>query len=327
MPSFRDIDYSVRPAKAIERKMMVEAFRRLGSSWSLQDYRYIGLGSIYFFDFMLVHRGLGICDMISLEREENHRARFEFNRPFGCVEVRFRKKEDPLPELPWDKPSIVWLDYDGKVDASTLADVQTVIQNVPSGSVVCVSFNAEADRPTSEIVDVDAWRLDQFSDRVGEGSVPQGTKGADLRQKPGLRKIWEVLSNAVSAQLIVRNGRPDIRPETLIAKQIFNFTYNDDAAMVTIGWVVHSEADRNALIKCDFDSLPFVRNDDRLHQIHAPKLTPKEIRHFNAFLPHDSGLVSCSFKKLEKSTGVPSSDISRFAEVYRYYPNYVEAAL
>lgn len=327
MSSFRDIDYSVRPAKAIERKMMIEAFRRLDLAWPVGNYRYIGLGSIYFSDFLLIHQNLGVRDMISLEREENHKTRFEFNRPFGCVEVKFRKKEDPLPELPWNKPSIVWLDYDGKVNSSVLADLRTTIQNVPSGSVVCVSVNAEADRPPNGTVDVDQWRLNEFSDRIGEGAVPQGTKGADLRQKPGQRKIWEVLSNALADQLVIRNGRPDVRPETLMAQQIFHFNYEDDAAMLTLGWVIYSVKDCGAASKCDFGSLPFVRSDDVSHRIFAPKLTPKEIRYFNAFLPHDNGLVACDFNTLERTTGVPSSDICRFSDVYRYYPNYAEVAL
>lgn len=307
--------------------MMIEAFRRLNSSWAISQYRYIGLGSIYFTDFLLIHQQLGLSHMISLEREENHRVRFEFNRPFGCVEIRFRRKDDPLPQLPWDRRSIVWLDFDGKLNSSALADLSSVVQNVSSGSIVCVSVNAEAERPPQEVEDLNAWRLQEFTERVGESAVPQGTTGADLREKPGMRKIWEVLSNTVSTQLALRNGRPDVRPATLMSQQIFYFHYQDDAAMLTVGWLIHSVEDCAAATKCDFCSLDFSRNGDDALKIVAPKLTPKEIKHFNASLPRKNELVPCDLNLLEKATGVPKSDIEHFSDVYRYYPNYAEIAI
>ena len=42
MASFRDINYALRPAKAVERKMMVDGFRRLELAWPLSTYRYVG---------------------------------------------------------------------------------------------------------------------------------------------------------------------------------------------------------------------------------------------------------------------------------------------
>lgn len=50
MASYREVNYSVRPAKSVERKMMIEAFRRLHLAWGIGCYRYVGMGSIYFSD-------------------------------------------------------------------------------------------------------------------------------------------------------------------------------------------------------------------------------------------------------------------------------------
>ena len=147
MASFCDINYAIRPAKAVERKMMVEGFRRLELAWPLSTYRYIGMGSVYFADFQLFHQTLGLDDMISIEREDQYKPRFEFNRPFRCVKIKYGESSDVLAALSWEKRSLVWLDYDGKLEASVISDLQSIVQKVVSGSVVSVSVNVEPDRP------------------------------------------------------------------------------------------------------------------------------------------------------------------------------------
>jgi hypothetical protein len=75
--SYEKINYGLRPAKCIERKMMCEAFRRLSEFGSVESYRYIGFGSTYFSDFSLFHKHLGITNMISMEQDEHNAPRFE----------------------------------------------------------------------------------------------------------------------------------------------------------------------------------------------------------------------------------------------------------
>src|ERR1035438_1696889 len=105
-PSYRAINYSLRPAKAVERKMMGEAFRRLHPFQRIEDYRYVGFGSIYFSDFQAVHRTLGISDMVSIEKNVSAEACFEFNKPYRSIELIFGNSSVVLPKLPWDKPTI-----------------------------------------------------------------------------------------------------------------------------------------------------------------------------------------------------------------------------
>src|SRR5437588_11821501 len=83
------IDYNLRPAKQIERKMLCEAFRRLSAFDLIESYRYVGLGSFYFADFVLIHRLLGITNLVSIEAEGSKAQRFRFNRPYDCVKLRF----------------------------------------------------------------------------------------------------------------------------------------------------------------------------------------------------------------------------------------------
>jgi hypothetical protein len=65
--SFRKIDYRLRPAKAVERRMMAESFLRLRPFGSVETYRYVGMGSVYFADFSLFHAVCGFETMVSIE--------------------------------------------------------------------------------------------------------------------------------------------------------------------------------------------------------------------------------------------------------------------
>src|SRR5580658_3613252 len=113
--SFRKIDYRLRPAKAVERRMMAETFMRLRSFASLESYRYVGMGSVYFSDFSLFHTMCGFDPMVSLEETDDatEQNRFKMNVPLGNINVAFGHSNTTLPSLQWDLRSVVWLDYDG----------------------------------------------------------------------------------------------------------------------------------------------------------------------------------------------------------------------
>jgi hypothetical protein len=172
--SYRRINYALRPAKAVERKMLCEMFLRLHPFARVEQYRYIGFGSIYFSDFHLFHRSLGISDMLSIERDVDAKECFEFNRPYQCVRLDFRPSSEVLPELNWMSPAIVWLDYDGKLDESVLSDVITFFNRAHSGSLLLVSINVQAEREPDEqgrkdweaetgtAFDIDDYRIRKF---------------------------------------------------------------------------------------------------------------------------------------------------------------------
>ena len=97
--SGRKINYSVRPAKNVERKMMRDFFLRLSHFGRIEDYRYIGFGSKYFSDFIIFHRHLNISEMISIEADTNNRARYEFNKPYSNIRMEWGHSSEVLPKL------------------------------------------------------------------------------------------------------------------------------------------------------------------------------------------------------------------------------------
>ena len=69
--SGRLINYTLRPAKCVERKIMCEFLTKFGTEIPIHKYRYIGFGSFYFSDFVLFHNQLSINNMISIEQSSN----------------------------------------------------------------------------------------------------------------------------------------------------------------------------------------------------------------------------------------------------------------
>src|SRR5271163_4037347 len=77
--------YWYRPAKRIQRYMMLDAFQQLRAIASPAHYQYVGFGGWEFVDFQLVRRRLGIPRMISIEKDSFRRKRYQFNRPFQDI--------------------------------------------------------------------------------------------------------------------------------------------------------------------------------------------------------------------------------------------------
>ena len=118
--SYRLVNFRLRPAKAVERKMIIEVCSRLGAFSNLLGFRYIGLGSPFFNDFSSLHRRYGLTNLICIERESQDKDRFLFNKPFDCIEMQWGESTDVLPNLQWTGiPTIIWMDYEFSVFQST----------------------------------------------------------------------------------------------------------------------------------------------------------------------------------------------------------------
>ena len=82
-------DYTLRPKKQVERRMLIELFHKLRAfKYNISKYRYIGFGSIYFYDFILFHKYLYLEDMICFEEENNLKKRMNFNRPYKFIQIK-----------------------------------------------------------------------------------------------------------------------------------------------------------------------------------------------------------------------------------------------
>lgn len=312
-PSFEKIVYSLRPSKSIERKMLAEAFRRLSVFDRLSDYRYVGFGSTYFTDFSLFHKSLGITNMVSIEREAHKWERFEFNRPYRCIRLEFGESTAILPRLSWETRTILWLDYDGKLDRDMLSDVKHACANTRSGSVIVISVNAHPDS-------FGPYRRKKLEERLGEDKVPIDVKKGDLAGWGTAKVYRRIVVNEIDETLKERNGILGAG-ERLQFKQLFNFHYQDGARMLTVGGLLIAQRELDLVAKCAFEQLPFIRGDIEPYWIQVPCLTYRELRHLDRMLPHgDPTSLDC----LE---WLPLDDVKKYADIYRYFPLFAEIEL
>lgn len=309
--SFKQINYSTRPAKTIERKMLAEALSRLAPFGAVADYRYIGFGGTFFSDFVLFHRALNITRLISIERLANKRQRFELNQPFRCIQLDFRESNDALPRLPWDIRTIAWLDYDSKLTNSVLFDARMFASNAVPGSVLILTVNVHPGK-------YDEPKVDPLKKRIVDmDKVPTNLQDKDLEDW-GLSDVSrKIITNEILETLGYRSagGATDIRYQ-----QLFHFRYRDNARMLTVGGILYDEGQTHLLHQCAFDRLEFYRPDDEAFEIPAPNLTLREIRHLDRRMPAPSAADVFA-------PGIPERDIEDYMKVYRYFPAFVDAEL
>ena len=292
--------------------MIVDALARLSAFETVSRYKYVGFGSIYFADFSLIHRLLGISDFVSIELDTSSKARFEFNKPFACIEMRYGDSLVVLPSLNWSSRTILWLDYDAMISQSVISDVGTFFSKANSGSVMLCTLNVTPyTRPRKEEA------LSDFTEKVGKANIPN-----HLNKEPYLlsgKEIAEVCREILVSKLTrtLRDRNDGLNSSKFIAKQLFNFRYSDNAQMATYGWLLLDESETDGWDRCKFCDFPFVSTGNAPFEISAPMLTAREQRHFDKFLP-----TRCPEKV--PGVGVPVSDVANYCNLYRYYPNYAD---
>jgi len=322
--SYKDVNYRIRPAKSVQRKMLCEAFQRLSEFGSLKSYRYVGLPATFFSDFILLHRVLGIHNMVGIEVDPLEKKRFEFNLPFRCIKMRYGHSNAILPQLDWDLRTILWLDYDDPLSTSVLTDVGFFFAEAPAGSVMVVTLDARPDPDQDEAdEETDEPRLTRLNKKVGEENVPRDVREQDLADWGTAFTYHRIVTDAIRRTVIERNGSRPL-PNQLVYEQLFYFCYADGPKMVTVGGLLYERSQGKPLDRCGFKDLDFIRSGPRNGSkpcfIEVPSLTFREIRHLDSQLPRDKG------KRL-RAPRVPVTDLKRYERIYRYFPAFAEAEL
>jgi hypothetical protein len=316
------IDYRIRPAKHIERQMLCELFRCLSPFGQIESYRYWGFGALYFADFLLMHKALGIANMLSMERDATQEARHIFNRPYKCIALDFRSSQEVLASVEhWDARTIAWLDYTDKLDSKIMADIQCFIAHSHPGSVLMVTVNAQADRLPHSGQDTgceveDATPLDLLKERVGPDNVPQDVTAKDLAGWGTAAVEARLMRNIIADTLHIRNGTRAAGTRYKY-QQLVHFRYDDGARMLTLGGVIFQEGQELLVSQCGFEKLSFFRAAEEFYKIDIPFLTAREKRYLDAELPLMEG------ETLTSDTGIPQEVIEKYQRVYRYFPTFI----
>lgn len=308
--TFKKIDYRLRPAKHAERVMLIDLFKRMRFA-PIESYRYIGFGSVAFVDFRMVHKALGIKDLVSIEatKAEEEQTRFNYNNPYAGLTIHFGHSSTVLPTLDLTKRSLVWLDYDGALSRSMANDLAAVGRNAPSGTFIGVTFTASF--PTREPGrENELKRLkEEFSEFLADDTKAISFDGAKFGEF-GRSTLGALLEKAVSDADAGQQNRGKIRS----VRQICFFKYKDGAPMVTVGWLIVAGSDVPTFEACQFDALPFVRTGAIPFVIKIPLVTPLEVREMERRLPDLATAADLNW--------IPEEDRKNFGSIYRYLPQF-----
>jgi hypothetical protein len=207
-------------------------------------------------------------------------------------------------ELDWDRPAIVWLDYDEPFDQAKLGDCDRVLARAAHGSLLIVSFSSDAGS--------ERGREARIRDRLADW-VPLEENSAKLDDRRCAEIAFDGLTDEARQQLADRE-------DTKAFRQLFRFRYSDGHPMATWGGLVLDGDRETEADDCNFRDLDFVRHGRRTHAIQIPNLTPVERALVERHLPGDLAAA----KRELKGRSVPAREVDRLARVYRYAPTFVE---
>lgn len=315
------INYSIRAAKNIERKMLRDIFVRLSPVGVFSDYQYIGFGSKYFVDFIMFHRYLNIQDMTSIESDTRFKEKYVFNKPYDCVKLEFGHSNEVLPKLNLTKKSIVWLDYDSAFSKTMLTDLSTLVERLPSGSIITLSYNSEPYRE-KELVqhfgrNVDKLYRRKFEEVFGKQFIPGGFDERGWTNKIKFSKfIRQVIISQIESVLSKRNISI-LDKDKFKLQQVAYFDYADGARMSTLSFVIFNSSEQARIENCRANELFFYKDSDCSYEIKVPNLTNKEIRYLMEKMPGDNNLIFD--KKIFNQ-----EEVLEFKKNYKYYPSFFE---
>lgn len=307
--SSKIIDYRVRAAKQIERRIIAEVLNQLVlMGGGPAHYRYIGMGSIAFMDFQLFHRVIGLRDMLSIEHEK-HADRAVFNQPLACIKVLPGEVHDVLPTLDLTGRPILWLDYDGKLTDSMLDDTALCTRKLEKGAVLMVTVNCESGaHPQTEAA--------KIKGRIKAKRLPTGFGAPHVAGWKYAEFIRSMFKTEMQAEMLIRNKGKAFK-DRLQFRQFMFFAYRDNARMCTIAWLFDAAEGAKMLEVAKLDKLDAYRPEADHFLINPPVITPVETRHVNRQLPSAMGAALVC-------PGLSKEELDEYAKLYRHYPMFYE---
>lgn len=311
--SFEKFNYLLRPNKNVERKIMLDLLLAFNQSaaFKLSDYQYVGFSSVYYADAILFHRRLGIRDFVSMEKVASRSKRLDFNKPYSCVTVLTGLCSELLPTLEWAKPQFVWLDYDGVLDMSMFADVQTTLSRLKSRDFVFLTVNAELAQLQNVKTDGRELKtIEALSQVAPTTAIPTD---ADDRLATALfpELVGEIWSNYIRSTIVASASGLKFVP-------LLNIHYADGARMVTYGGVLLNEADLQAVNALDLTAR-FGFLSEKQFELVVPSLTHKEKLELDRRMPAVAA---------PKWTVLPfelkQTEVDAYWRFYLHYPTYGE---
>jgi len=305
------IAYGLRPAKQAERRLLLDFLKCANEAGqAISDCRYVGMGGTTFYDFHLMHRFLGINQMISLERNRDIYPRCQFNCPFDFIKVENKTTADFLAADNDNTNTIYWFDYDDGIGPEITADIISLGTRVRIGGFAFVTVCANP--PGALRNQTKEQRLEHFQQYMGGFSA--GLIADDMENSKFPDTVYRVLMAAFRNAFAARaDGRFEI---------LFQVQYRDTTPMVTVGGYFCKATDATSIRRRVRTDLPFLLKRPP-YQIRQLNLTERERVLFDMAVTKRR-LNSKQANSL-RSFGFKKSDFDAYRDLIRFLPRYHES--
>ena len=313
--SAKIVSYDLRPSKQCERKMMLDSFNAaIESDFPISNYRYVGMGANRFYDFILMHKYLGIDKMISLEHDPKMLPRAIFNRPYKFIEILNATVHEFVSSDQFTGNSIYWMDYDSGIKRDITRDIASLALSAKLGDFVFFTVCGE---PPKYIKEKNSdGRLAELKDIFRD--LANSLTMEEMENSNFTRAVHKILHAAFVNAFVVRQQG--------VFRPFFQVGYADGLRMVTYGGVFA----KNMVCQNFLDSLrvkvPFLISGPlKNYWIRKFSLTEKERSLFDLAVTAKRSNAK-EIRELEK-LGFSREELQSYKELLRYHPRYVETLI
>ena len=322
--SFEKINYIFRPKKQIERKILIELFQKIQNTLNINisEYQYIGLGSIYYYDFILFHKYLNIRDMVSLDDKEDYN-RFEFNKPFDFITFKNISTTDFLSKNNLNKKSFIWFDYDSSLIRCTkkkaeflflstetiFDDIRLIANKSNELDLFVFTVNINIQETLFESPRFKQAFIDEYDEYLSD-------------QYKKVNKITFEKYPLIIQNIIINIFRNNEQFHPVKFRKLFSFIYQDGAPMYTIGGIFSKDNLQDKLVEEDCF---FQIDENKVVNIDVPLLTYYEKMKLDKNISNiKKSLDSLNKGKIIEMLGfeMEPSELRSYLDYYRYYPQY-----
>jgi hypothetical protein len=280
------IPYHLRQNKAIDRYAFLELLSKIDRYCPISEYQYIGFGGYSLEDFKYIHSRFDICDMLSIEKDENVYQRQSFNNPHSCINCHHKSSEDFISEFQKTKPTIIWLDYVKPSELRTqIEEFQNTLNKLSDYDIIKLTVNSHASSYVSSQQGINPselqeLRINKLKEMLGELFPSADVKAEMMTEKRFAEGLYLIIK--YSARLAVR-GKVDLYFQPLTA-----FSYADGQQMLTVtGILLNTNKTEDFFEKTKLKQWQLSSIDvEKPHRINVPDLTIKERLTIDSLLPN-----------------------------------------
>lgn len=307
------IPYDIRPAKQTERRVLMDFLKcATEGGLSVSDCRYVGMGGNKFYDFLLMHKYLGMRNMVSLEHNKKFHRRAQFNAPFSFIKVLNESVAEFLVGDVHDGRTIYWLDYDDSLAPWMMSDITSLASRSREGHFAFVTVYAGV--PGHLIKNSTAERLEYFETEFPEYFSVLSQEDMEDGKFEGA--VFKILSAAFKLAFA---GHPDgpFHP-------VFNIIYSDSVPMITVGGFLAKDKVAKQVRNRMKKDVPFLVSGSVPYKIRNFNLSDRERSLFDAAT---TGRSNSKAMNLLLGLGFKKSQISAYKDLIRFLPRYYEGII